>query len=59
MTALSTAGLARGTVFAAEVSDTGTPLVGTLDLATGVITPLGNAFTNPHGLLFVPAAGDA
>jgi hypothetical protein len=25
------------------------------DLATGVITPLGNTFTNPHGLLFVPA----
>jgi hypothetical protein len=54
VTALSTAGLPAGTVFAAEASDTKTPLVGTLDLATGVITPLGNTFTNPHGLLFVP-----
>ncbi len=55
ITALSTAGLPAGTVFAAEASDTNTPLVGTLDLATGVITPLGNTFTNPHGLLFVPS----
>ena len=57
VTALATAGLPRGTVFAAEASDTSTPLVGTLDLATGVITPLGNTFSNPHGLLFVPADG--
>jgi hypothetical protein len=55
VTALSTAGLPVGTVFAAEASDAKTPLVGTLDLATGVITPLGNTFTNPHGLLFVPS----
>lgn len=45
-------------MFAAEVSDTKTPLVGTLDLATGVITPLGTTFTNPHGLLFVPMRDD-
>jgi hypothetical protein len=32
--------------------------VGTLDLATGVITQLGNTFTNPHGLLFVPMRDD-
>jgi hypothetical protein len=58
VTALSTAGLRRGTVFAAETSDANTPFVGTLDLATGVITPLGNTFTNPHGLLFVPSGDD-
>jgi hypothetical protein len=58
VTALSTVGLPRGTVFAAEASDTNTPLVGTLDLATGVITPLGNTFANPHGLLFVPSGPD-
>jgi hypothetical protein len=58
VTALSTAGLPRGTVFAAEASDTNTPFVGTLDLATGVITPLGNTFSNPHGLLFVPLGDD-
>jgi hypothetical protein len=59
ITALSTAGLPAGTVFAAEAKDTGTPLLGTLDLATGVITPLGNTFTNPHGLLFVPSHPDS
>lgn len=58
VSALSTAGLPAGTVFAAETSDAKTPFVGTLDLATGVITPLGNTFTNPHGLLFVPTRDD-
>jgi hypothetical protein len=53
--ALSTKGLPRGTVFVAETKDTGAPLVGTLDLGTGKITPLGNMLANPHGLLFVPS----
>jgi hypothetical protein len=57
VSALSTAGLPAGTVFAAEARDT-KALVGTLDLATGGITPLGNSFSDPHGLLFVPSHGD-
>jgi hypothetical protein len=55
--ALNTAGWPAGTVFVAEPSDNGNPLVGTLNLTTGVITPLGNTFTSPKGLLFVPAQG--
>lgn len=51
---LSTAGWPVGTVFVSEPSDNGNPLVGTLDLRTGVITPLGNRFISPKGLLFVP-----
>jgi hypothetical protein len=53
--ALSTAGWPAGTVFVGEPSDNGNPLIGTLDLATGIITPLGDHFQSPKGLLFVPA----
>lgn len=55
ITALSTSGWAAGTVFVSEASDTANPLIGTLDLATGQITPLGNAVVNPKELLFVPS----
>lgn len=57
--ALDTHGWASGTVFVGEPNDNGNPLVGTLDLSTGVITPLGNHFQSPKGLLFVadPSAG--
>jgi|GEM_PF-2427548 len=53
--ALNTTGLAAGTVFVGEPKDNGNPLVGTLDLTTGKITPFGNSFQSPKGLLFVPS----
>jgi hypothetical protein len=56
--ALDTQGWPKGTVFVGEPSDTGNPLVGTLNLWTGVITPLGNHFVSPKGLLFVPEGGN-
>ena len=52
--ALDTSGWATGTVFVTEPNDNGNPLLGTLDRATGVITPLGNHFLSPKGLIFVP-----
>ena len=55
ITALDTHGLSAGTVFVGEPNDNGNPLVGTLNLFTGQITPLGNTFTSPKGLLFLPA----
>jgi hypothetical protein len=53
--ALDTSGCARGTVFIGEPKDNGNPMVGTLNLHTGVIHPLSNSFASPKGLLFVPA----
>ncbi|MCI4366823.1 MAG: hypothetical protein L3K08_03630 [Thermoplasmata archaeon] len=47
-------GIAVGTVFVGEPSDNGNPLVGTLDLSTGAISPFTNHFVSPKGLLFVP-----
>jgi hypothetical protein len=35
--------------------DNHNPLVGTLNLSTGQITPLGNTFGSPKGLLFLPS----
>jgi hypothetical protein len=55
ITRLDTSGWPVGTVFVGEPSDNGNPLVGVLDLRTGVIAPLNNAFVSPKGLLFVPA----
>lgn len=54
ITALSTGSWPAGTVFVTEASDNGNPLLGTLNLSTGVITPLGNHFGGPKALLFVP-----
>ncbi|MCI4330806.1 MAG: hypothetical protein L3K19_03025 [Thermoplasmata archaeon] len=51
--ALNTTGWPAGTVFVGEPSDNGNPLVGTLNLLTGNITPLGNHFVSPKGLLFI------
>ena len=51
--ALDTSGLPAGTVFVGEASDNNNPLVGTLNLSTGQIAPLGNTFTSPKGLLFL------
>jgi hypothetical protein len=53
--ALNTKGWAAGTVFVSEPKDNGNPLVGTLNLHTGVITPLANVFVSPKGILFVPS----
>jgi hypothetical protein len=55
--AFDTTGWPAGTVFVGEANDNGNPLIGTLDLKTGVVTPLVNTFNNPKGLLFV-ANGD-
>jgi hypothetical protein len=52
--ALNTSGWPAGTVFIGEANDNNNPLVGTLDLSTGKVTPLGNTFVSPKGLLFVP-----
>jgi hypothetical protein len=52
--ALSTKGWASGTVFVGEPNDNGNPLLGTLNLNSGTITPLGNHMVSPKGLLFVP-----
>jgi hypothetical protein len=57
ISALNTTGWPVGTVFVGEPSDNGNPLIGTLNLSTGVITPLGNTFQSPKGILFVPASG--
>ncbi len=51
---LITDGWPAGTVFVTEPDDNGNPLLGTLNLANGHITPLGNKFDSPKGLLFVP-----
>jgi hypothetical protein len=55
--AISTADFAPGTVFVDTANDSATPgFVGTLNLATGQITPVVIGFANPHGLTFVPGA---
>jgi hypothetical protein len=47
--------LPTGTVFVAAPSDSGVAgFVGTLNLATGNITPIATGFGSPQGLLFVP-----
>lgn len=60
--ALDTTGWGRGTVFVGEPHDNHNPLVGAVNLNSGVITPLGNHFSSPKGLLFLPdfsRCGDA
>jgi len=57
--AFSTTGWPVGTVFVTEPKDNGNPLIGTLNLITGVITPLGNHLISPKGLIFVPADPEA
>jgi hypothetical protein len=53
--ALDTSGLPARTVFVGEPNDNNNPLVGTLNLSTGHITPFGNTFVSPKGLLFLPS----
>jgi hypothetical protein len=53
--ALDTSGWRAGTVFVGEPSDNGNPIIGTLNLSTGAIAPLGNSFQSPKGVLFVPS----
>ena len=52
--ALDTSAWRAGTVFVGEPNDNGNPIIGTLNLSTGVITPLGNSFQSPTGMIFVP-----
>lgn len=52
---LSTDGWPAGTVFVTEPKDNANPLLGTLDLSTGHITPLQNALNSPKQLIFVPS----
>jgi hypothetical protein len=54
---LSTKGFPAGTVFIGEPSDNGNPLVGTLNLNTGVITPFANHLVSPKFMVFVAAPG--
>lgn len=54
ISALSTAGFPRGTIFVSEPNDNNNPLLGVLNPWTGQITPLGNHFESPKGLVFVP-----
>lgn len=56
--ALDTTGCPAGTVFIGEPKNAGNPVVGTLNLWTGHITPFSNSFHSPKGLLFVPTATD-
>ena len=50
--------LAPGTVFVEAPSDSGVAsFVGTLDLTSGTITPIGVGFVHPTGLAFIPASG--
>ena len=42
-------------MFVSEANDNGNRLIGTLNLRTGKVTPLGNTFANPKELLFVPS----
>jgi hypothetical protein len=55
ITALNTRGWPAGTVFVGEPNDNGNPLIGTLNLFTGQIRPLGNTFASPKGLMFLPS----
>jgi hypothetical protein len=57
--AFSTSGCSKGTVFVGEPNDNSNPLVGTLNLSTGQITPFQNHFVSPKGLLFVPLDRDS
>ncbi len=55
--AFDTAGWPAGTVFVTEPNDNGNPLIGVLNLATGVITPFGNHLVSPKGLIYVAPDG--
>ena len=55
ISALNTEGCPTGTTFVGEPNDNSNPFIGTLNLLTGKIAPLGNSFMSPKGMLFVPA----
>jgi hypothetical protein len=54
--ALDTTGCKAGTTFVGEPSDNSNPLVGTLNLSTGKITPLSGSYTyvSPKGMAYIP-----
>ena len=56
ITQVVTDGWGAGTVFVTEPSDNGNPLLGVLNLYTGVIHPFANHFVSPKGIVFVPLA---
>jgi len=50
-----TGNFTKGTAFVAAPNDAGVGgFVGTIDLTTGIITPVAIGMKSPHGLLFVP-----
>jgi HKD family nuclease len=52
-----TAHFTPGTAFVSMASDSGVGhIVGTINLTTGLITPLAIGFANPHGMIFVPGS---
>lgn len=55
--AFDTAGYPAGTVFVTEPNDNGNPLIGILNLTTGVITPFANHLIDPKGLIYVAPDG--
>jgi hypothetical protein len=55
--AFDTAGWPAGTVFVTEPNDNGNPLIGTLNLTTGIITPFTNHLYDPKGLIYVAPDG--
>jgi hypothetical protein len=55
--AFDTAGWPAGTVFVTEPNDNGNPLIGTLNLTTGIITPFTNHLYDPKGLIYLAPDG--
>jgi hypothetical protein len=55
--AFSAVGYPAGTIFVIEPSDHGAPLTGTLDLTTGVITPIANHLIDTNGPIYVSPDG--
>ncbi len=53
--ALHSTALAKGSVYGAAPNDSGVAgFVGTVDLTSGIITPVAIGFASPHGMLFLP-----
>jgi hypothetical protein len=47
----------KGTAYVSMASDSGVGhIVGTINLLTGLITPVEIGFSNPHGMIFIPSS---